>query len=125
MEVSRQQFEALVAQAIDALPAKYLKNLKNVAFVVEDEPNDNQRQKLQLQGDATLFGLYEGIPLTKRGINYSLVLPDKITLFQLPLQGSSQTLQELQERIYHTVWHEVAHYFGLDHTDIAKRDQPF
>ena len=122
MQVSEAEFEKLVAQAIDALPAKYGKRLDNVAFVVEAEPDKEQRRQLHLHQGMTLYGLYQGIPLTKRGSNYNLVLPDKITIFKGPLEVSSQTWAELREKIYHTVWHEVAHYFGLDHTDIAKRD---
>jgi predicted Zn-dependent protease with MMP-like domain len=120
--VSEQQFEDLVASAMDDLPARYQKNLNNVVVVVEDLPTKEQMQKQKLGPHQTLLGLYEGIPLTSRGNNYSLVLPDKITLFKKPIEHMSTTLEELAEQIRHTLWHEVAHYYGLNHHDISKKE---
>jgi predicted Zn-dependent protease with MMP-like domain len=111
------QFEQLVSDAIDAIPRKYAQHIKNLAFVVEDDPTPAQRQKLQLAHHQTLFGLYEGLPITKRA-NYNLVLPDKITLFRNPIESVSHDLSSLKNQIKQTVWHEVAHYFGLDHDQI-------
>ncbi len=116
-EVSDAQFEQLVAQAMDSL-AKQMEEVKNVGIVIADEPNPEQRKKLKLRGNETLFGLYEGIPLTRRNNNYSGVLPDKITLFKNPLAASASNLAELQEAVRHTLWHELAHHFGLDHDRI-------
>ena len=84
-KVTQQQFEDLVAVAMDALPKRYQKHLNNVVIVVEDLPSQEQRQKQKLGPHQTLLGLYEGIPLTSRGNNYSLVLPDKITIFKIPI----------------------------------------
>ena len=117
---SHEEFEQIVADAIDSIPKKYAERLHNIAFVTEDIPTPEQRRKLQLHDGQTLFGLYEGIPLTKRGAGYNLVLPDKITIFKLPMEAKSLTLNELKEEVHHTVWHEVAHYFGLDHDRIHK-----
>lgn len=111
-------FHNLVSEAIDAIPPKFGENLKNVAFVVEEEPNEEQQRKLQLSAGQSLFGLYEGIPLVNRGGNYSMVLPDKITLFKRPLEFSANTMEELCANIHKTVWHEVAHYYGLGHDKI-------
>lgn len=122
ISVSQQQFEQYVADALDGLPQRYQENLNNVVIVVEDDPSPEQRKKLRLHQGMTLFGLYEGIPLTKRGNNYSGVLPDKITIFKNPMEASCDTIQDLRERIRHTVWHEVAHYYGLDHIDISARE---
>ena len=122
IEVSQTEFEKIVSEAIDALPAKYIKHMKNVAFVVEDIPTPEQRQKLHLHDGHILFGLYEGIPLTRRTNNYTMVLPDKITIFKEPLLAISHSLKQLQENVRHTVWHEVAHHFGLDHGQISKLD---
>lgn len=116
--LSRQEFEALVSQAIDDIPNKYYSRIKNVAFVVEDYPTPEQRKKLHLHKGQLLFGLYEGIPLTSRTAGYNIVLPDKITLFQKALEQVCQTRQELSEQVRYTVWHEVAHYFGLNHDRI-------
>ncbi len=118
ISVSDEQFEQMVSAGMDAIPPKFIENLNNVAFVVEDVPSDDQRLKLQLRHDQSLFGLYEGIPLTKRGSNYNLVLPDKITIFKKPLEFASNSVAELRERVRHTVWHEVAHFYGLNHDQI-------
>lgn len=121
-QVSQKQFEEFVGDALDALPKRYQERLNNVVIVAEDQPNEEQRQKFHLYNGRTLFGLYEGIPLTRRGNNYSGVVPDKITIFKLPTEFASNSEAELKEQIRHTVWHEVAHYYGLDHIDIAARE---
>jgi predicted Zn-dependent protease with MMP-like domain len=118
MQLSDEQFEQIVSEAIDAIPEQYFKNLNNLAFVIEDDPTPLQREKLRLRCDQTLFGLYEGIPLTKRTGNYSLVLPDKITVFKHPIEAHSHDLNDLKSHVKQTVWHEVAHFFGLDHDRI-------
>lgn len=113
--VTQEDFEGLINTSIDELPPQYIEGLKNVAIVTADEPSNEQRQKLHLHYGQTLYGLYEGIPLTRRGNGYNLVLPDKITIFKKPLEESSHSLTNLKEHIKHTLWHEIAHYFGLDH----------
>ena len=118
VKVTDEEFEQIVREAIDAIPEKYGKRIDNLAFVVEDEPNENQRQKLKLHPHATLFGLYEGIPLTRRPSGYNLVLPDKITIFRHPAQLASNSMKELKKHVRHTIWHEVAHYYGLGHEQI-------
>lgn len=121
IEVSDDMFEAAVAKAMDAL-AKQMEEVKNVAIVMADEPTPEQRVKLELRRDETLFGLYEGIPLTQRGANYSGVLPDKITLFKLPLSMHARNYAEFEKEVHHTLWHELAHHFGLNHKHIADRE---
>lgn len=118
------EFDELVSRAMDTLPKRDIENLQNVVITYADEPDVHQIKKIQLGGDSLLLGLYEGIPLTQRGGGYNLVLPDKITLFKLPLVlYTASRGTELFEEIAHTLWHEIAHHYGLDHTDIAKRDQ--
>lgn len=112
------EFDALVSKALDSLPSKYTSRLQgSVAIVYADEPTLEQRQELQLRGDQTLLGLYQGVPLPARG-GATRLLPDKITLFKLPLAYKSQDAAELAENVRHTLWHEMAHYFGLDHKRI-------
>lgn len=118
-----EEFSKMIAQALDELPEKYVSNLRNVAITYADEPDQNQRKKLKLRGHQSLFGLYEGIPLTERGSNYNLVLPDKITLFKLTLFYSSKDEADFKKQIKHTLWHEIAHYFGLDHDRIHELEQ--
>lgn len=119
LQVSEEEFHELVNQAFSGLPKTHLDKLKNVAIIVEDYPSEEQRQKLMLANNQTLFGLYEGVPLTQRLGNQKL-LPDKITIFKVPIEMSVYDHAGLKEQIKHTVWHEVAHYFGLDHDDIAR-----
>lgn len=118
MEISESDFESLANEVMDELPQEYIEGLKNVVIVVEDQPSVDQRQRLKLHCNQTLFGLYEGIPLTKRSAGYSLVLPDKITLFRIPIMTYASTHAELRQQIKHTLWHEIAHYYGLDHDRI-------
>ncbi len=120
--VTNKEFEALINQSLDELPKKYVTRLDNLAITVEDEPSEEQRQKLHLHFGQTLYGLYEGIPLTQRGIGYNLVLPDKITIFKKPLEQSSSSYDDLKAQVKHTLWHEIAHFFGLDHERIYRLD---
>lgn len=113
-----EEFAELIGDALDQLPDKYTSKLDNVIITYEDEPSKEQRQKLKLACNQSLFGLYEGIPMTKRGNGFSGQLPDKITLFKLPLFYASKDKSDFKKRIKHTLWHEIAHYFGLDHERI-------
>lgn len=120
MELSDTEFDRLISQAMDELPQEYIKGLDNVAIVYADEPDQYQRQKSGLHQDGLLLGLYEGIPLTKRGAGYTFVLPDKITLFKRPIMAVARNEAELFEQIKRTLWHEIAHYYGLEHSDINR-----
>ncbi|HLB66599.1 MAG TPA: metallopeptidase family protein [Candidatus Saccharimonadales bacterium] len=118
--VNDEEFEQIVREAIDDIPEKYGKHIKNLAFVVQAEPNEQQRKKLKLHPGVSLFGLYEGIPLTERGSNYNLVLPDTITIFKNTIEAVCNNLAQLGIQVRQTIWHEVAHYYGLDHERINK-----
>lgn len=120
IEMTDNEFDQIISEALDSLPQEWIGRLNNVAIVYEDEPTPEQRTKLKLQCNETLLGLYEGIPLTKRTAGYNLVVPDKITLFKKPLLAHSNSLQEFKEEVRHTLWHEIAHFFGLDHDRIHK-----
>lgn len=111
------EFDAVISEALDSLPKKYTSRLKNIAIIYEDEPSQAQREKLQLSCNQTLYGLYEGIPLPARG-GMTPLMPDKITIFKVPLSFASRNHEELRENVRHTLWHEMAHYFGLDHKRI-------
>lgn len=103
------------------LPEEHVRHLRNVAILYEAEPSFEQRKKLQLRKDQTLFGLYEGVPLSERQ-GLVRILPDKITLFTKPLLSSVNSLPGLKEQIRHTLWHEIAHYYGLNHAQIDDLD---
>jgi predicted Zn-dependent protease with MMP-like domain len=115
LELSDPEFDALITRAMDELPQEYITGLDNVAIVYEDEPTEEQKQKMKLDSHHLLLGLYEGIPLTHRGNGYSFVLPDKITLFKRPILAVINNEEELFEQIKRTLWHEIAHYYGLSH----------
>lgn len=123
LELSDQQFDALISRAMDELPQEYVIGLDNVAITYDDEPTPEQKQKMKLDSHHLLLGLYEGIPLTRRGSGYSFVLPDKITLFKLPILAVVRTETELFEQIKRTLWHEIAHYYGLDHDRMDQLQQ--
>jgi predicted Zn-dependent protease with MMP-like domain len=115
--MSDEEFDKIISEALDSLPDKYTSRLKNVAIIYEDEPTNEQREKLKLHCDQLLFGLYEGVPLPARGGRDAL-LPDKITIFKKSLLMISRDMDELKENVRHTLWHEIAHYFGLNHKRI-------
>jgi predicted Zn-dependent protease with MMP-like domain len=117
--VSLDEFQDIINTSITALPEAYVDRLENVAFIVEDYPSNDQRKQLELRNDQTLFGLYEGVPLSRRQGTTKL-LPDKITIFKTPIEMMSSSLPELRTQVAKTVWHEVAHYFGLNHEQIDK-----
>lgn len=117
------EFDQLISTAMDELPKRDIENLQNVVVTYADEPDEHQSNKMNLRHDTLLLGLYEGIPLTQRGAGYNLVLPDKITLFKLPIiKYCMATGAELSEQVKHTLWHEIAHFYGLDHAEIHKRE---
>lgn len=117
VNVSDEEFQRLIDEALGELPGEHVKNIKNIAILYEDEPTPAQREQLKLRQDQTLLGLYEGTPLPQRQ-GLTRLLPDKITLFKLPLTRQADTLAGLKEQIKHTLWHEIAHYYGLDHERI-------
>lgn len=114
-----EEFEVLVSKGIEAIPAKFREKLNNVAITIADKPTNDQLEKNHVPPGSTLFGLYEGIPLTARGGNYTMVVPDRITIFKTPILNASQgNLQRTKDIVIETVWHEVGHHFGLSENQI-------
>lgn len=130
--MDRNRFEELVRQGIDAIPKKFLEKLDNVDIVVEDEPTEAQIKKLKLGINSKLFGLYEGVPQTKRGF-YSGFMPDKITIFQKPIEEAALNAasgeprlgrdEHVKKMVKNTVWHEIAHHFGMDEQRVRKAER--
>lgn len=116
-------FEQLVNAGISAIPPKFLGKLNNVAIVVATEPTAEQRKKLKLGSGWSLFGLYEGVPQISRGIGYTGVLPDKITIFQKPIEEHAQTPEAIKELVKETVWHELAHHFGSSEARVRQAER--
>jgi len=106
-------FEELVAEALDGLPPDIQEKLENVEVVVEWRPTPGQLRRLGLGPGHTLFGLYEGVPLTERTSYYGLVLPDKITIFRQPIEAHCHSEDQVRQKVRRTVLHELAHHFGI------------
>ena len=108
-----EEFEQLVVEALDDLPDFFRQKLQNIEVVVSDWPTPVEQQAVGLRPGQLLFGLYQGIPLTKRTSHYSLVLPDKITIYRLSIEQVCRTREQVIKQVQHTVKHEIAHHFGI------------
>jgi predicted Zn-dependent protease with MMP-like domain len=110
--VRRVVFERLVHMALRELPADFRERLDNVQIVIRDEPDAADLAEVGLDARSTLFGLYQGVPQPER-VNYGFNLPDRITLFQGPIERSCRSNWEIRREVRQTVWHELAHHFGI------------
>lgn len=117
-----EKFEQIVVQAVSSMPCEFQDLLENVDICIEDWPTRRQLKSVGLTSKYDLLGLYEGTPRTARDQNYNLVLPDKITIFQKPIEAQCSNESELKEEIIRTVKHEVAHYFGIDDERLSQID---
>ncbi len=113
VHLSRSDFEKVVEEALEALPDEIAAMLDNVAVFVEQWPSREQLRENGLSDRHVLLGLYEGIPLTARDSNYGMVQPDRIYIFQGPIEAVCANNDELHDEIQHTVVHELAHHFGI------------
>jgi len=111
--MDRQRFEWLVARAVEDLPEEFLSMMENVDIIVEARPSLGQIRRAMLKRGHTLLGLYEGVPRTRRGSRYGLVLPDKITIFQETIEAKCRHEDEIVSEIRRVVKHEIAHHFGI------------
>ncbi|MBA7619966.1 hypothetical protein ES703_27308 [subsurface metagenome] len=113
MVMERERFERLVERAVASLPEEFHARLENIDVVVEDWPSHHDLAKLGLRHRHALLGLYQGVPLTKRGGHYGLVPPDKITIFQRPIEAKCRDDTKITAEIGRVVRHEIAHHFGI------------
>lgn len=118
--MQRGRFLALVRRALDDLPSPYRDWLDNVDVVVERRPRPHHLRTAGLGPGEALFGLYEGVPLTERPSDYGMVLPDKITIFQEPLEDAFPDEEELVAEVRSTVLHELAHHFGISDEELER-----
>jgi predicted Zn-dependent protease with MMP-like domain len=126
--MNRVEFEQLVSMAVGVLPDEFTAKLENIDIVVEDWPTADQLRRAGLGRGKTLLGLYQGVPLTKRGQHYGLVPPDKISIFQKPIEAKcGQRGIEITAEIARVVKHEIAHHFGISDAQLdqieRKRDR--
>ena len=117
--MSREQFETIVNEAIDSLPDKFKAKIHNVAIFVEDFPSPQQMRRMRIKNKYGLFGLYEGYHQASRK-NVGPVLPDRITIFRMPIINSCRTAEACRQQIISTVKHEIAHHFGSDEPGARK-----
>ncbi len=113
MIMDRERFERLVERAVASLPEEFHARLENVDVVVEDWPSRHDLASLGLRNRYGLLGLYQGVPLTERGGHYGLVPPDKITIFQKPIETKCRDDAKITAEIGRVVRHEIAHHFGI------------
>lgn len=120
ISLSREEFQRLVAEAIDGLPKDFRDRLKNIAVIVEDFPSPQIAADMKLRSPWDLFGLYHGVPFEHRGPYYGNLAPDVILIFQKPIERFSETEAEIREEIRATVVHEVGHYFGFNDAELRR-----
>lgn len=122
--MTHEEFVALVEDiGFSSVPEKFRSKLSNVALTVEDEPDREVRAEFDLGDEDTLLGLYQGVPHTERGVDYGLVMPDRIVIYRLPtLQASEEDRVDVRKIVADTIWHEVAHHFGLSEDEVEKRE---
>src|SRR3990172_3537123 len=121
--MDRDTFEQVLVDTLEALPEEFGSKLENVDVVVEDRPSPLHIAKARLRAGQTLLGLYEGIPQTRRGAHYGLVLPDKITVFREPIVARCITVAEVRAEIGRIVRHEIAHHFGISDARLRQLEE--
>lgn len=123
--MTRAQFRQLVDEALETIPEKFREAMHNIAIVIEDEPTPEQLDEVGLESPDTLFGLYEGTPLTERHWAHGNTLPDRITLFQGPIEDESEDEDDVVVAIGETLIHEIGHYFGLSEEEIEAIEERY
>lgn len=123
--VQRPEFEALVADALRRIPARFRQAMENLVIVVEDEPSAALLMEMDLVAPDTLFGLYQGTPLTERRWDYGNALPDRIVIFQRPHEREARSQEDLIISIGETLIHEIGHYFGLSEREIEEIEERY
>ena len=122
ISISREQFERLVHKALSDIPPDIRLSIQNVDIVVDNVASMNQIAGTGIENEMELLGLYEGIPITER-YGYDMVLPDKITLFQKPIEAICDNQEQITEEISKTLIHEIAHHFGLDDNHLGQLER--
>jgi len=123
--VRRAEFERLVADALAGVPREFRDAMQNISIAVEDEPSDELLREMEIEPPDTLFGLYQGTPLTERHWDYGNSLPDRILLFQGPHEREAEDEDDLVASIAETLIHEIGHYFGLSEDEIEEIEEKY
>jgi len=119
----QKEFERIVISALEGLPKSLKNRMENVDVVIENQVPPELLSEMGLKSPFDLLGLYQGVPIDQRGFYYGNVLPDKITLFQLPIESICHTKKEIEEKVREVVVHEIGHYFGLDEDRLEELEE--
>src|SRR5207249_5469649 len=123
--MTRAEFERHVADALAAIPRRFRDAMQNIAIVVEDEPSAELLADMEIEPPDTLFGLYQGTPLTERSWGFGNTLPDRVLLFQGPHEREAEDEDDLVVAIGETLIHEIGHYFGLSEEEIEAIEERY
>jgi predicted Zn-dependent protease with MMP-like domain len=123
--MNRDRFKRLVEEALADIPPRFRAEMKNVAVVVEDEPPPDVLEEMEIGPDDTLFGLYQGTPLPERGWSYGNALPDRISIYQFPIEDACEDEDEIRDCVAETVIHEFGHYFGMSEEEIEEIEEKY
>ena len=123
--MTRERFTRLVEEALREIPRRFRDAMKNVAVVVEDEPSPDLLAEMEMEPDDTLFGLYHGTPLTERDSFYGNALPDRISIYQFPIEDECEDDEDIRQCVAETVIHEFGHYFGLSEEEIEEIEEKY
>jgi predicted Zn-dependent protease with MMP-like domain len=125
-EMTRERFAALVEDVLREIPQRFRDAMKNVAVIVEDEPPPELLKEMEMDPEEdSLFGLYQGIPLTQRDSHYGNTLPDRISIYQLPIEDACEDEEDIRVCVAETVIHEFGHYFGLSEEEISDIEERY
>ena len=123
--MTREAFTKLVEEALTEIPRRFRAAMTNVAVIVEDEPPPDVLDEMEIGPDDTLFGLYQGVPLTERGWGHGNALPDRISIYQFPIEDACEDDEEIRDCIAETVIHEFGHYFGMSEEEIEEIEEKY
>jgi predicted Zn-dependent protease with MMP-like domain len=123
--MTRERFTALVEEALREIPRSFRDAMANVAVVVEDEPPPGILAEMEVGPDDSLFGLYQGTPLPERAWGYGNALPDRISIYQIPIEDACEDDDEIRECVAETVIHEFGHYFGMSEEEIEAIEEKY
>ena len=123
--MTRAEFERLVAEAVDLIPRRFRREMKNLALVVEDAPSADLLEEMEIAPPDSLYGLYHGTPLPERTWGYGNTLPDRITIYQQPIEEDCEDEDEMRKMVGETLIHEVGHYFGMSEEQIEDIEERY
>lgn len=123
--MNREAFRRLVEEALQDIPPRFRREMENIAIVVEDEPSPQILEEMEIEPPDSLYGLYQGTPLPERSWGHGNVLPDRVTLYQKPIEEDSEDHEDVIVCIAETLIHEIGHYFGLSEEEIEEIEEKY